>query len=311
MRSSPEGGEGAREGPGPSPPLISGVGCAGGAQSEIVEVQPCTEEGLVTLEAWLGGRECEAYFDPILLCRLLLASPFFESVRCSEQMGYGMAERGSHRLHVFRTGKVIVRRAPGKETALAILALASRCLWGARLCADGRPLLSAVLSGEGVSTLPPLPGDTGPRALAPMSEAVRAARAQPLWSSVEGGLGVLRTTLDEMAAGQEPRERQERFRRAEAHFLDYIGGTEDPGAASAGLILLSLSLSLDRAASALDSLPPEERRGVWSALAELVDAVASGRAEERNRIREKLALEANALGVDQGPIVAPANLLRP
>ncbi|MGQ9582663.1 MAG: hypothetical protein ACUVV6_04010 [Thermoplasmatota archaeon] len=295
--------------PGPTP--APGAVGAGGIPPEIVEVQPCTEEGLVTLEAWLGGRGCEAYFDPALLCRLILASPFFESVRCSDQMGYGIAERESHRLHVFKNGKVIVRRAPGRERALALLALAARCLWGARLCSDGRPVLTALLSEEGPSSLPAPPGDAGGPALAPLGEAIRLAKAQPLWSSVERGLGLLRTTLDEMAAGGSPENRQERFRRAEAHFLDYIGGTEEPLAASAGLPLLALSLSLDRAASALEPVPMDERGGVWGALAEVVEAVASGRVEEHSRLRERLILEAEAAGADPGPLLAPVNLLRP
>ncbi|MEM3043421.1 MAG: hypothetical protein QXD84_07750 [Thermoplasmata archaeon] len=278
---------------------------------ELVEIQPCTEEGLVTLEAWLGGRECAAFFDPVLLCRLLLASPFFESIRCSDQMGYGIAERGGQRVHVFRTGKLIVRRAPGRESAMEALRLTGRCLWGAMVRASGRTVLDELLTGESAGELPPPPGSgdiTGGAALG-LGEALRTARALPSWKSVEGGLEILRTLLDELASSGEAAERAERQRRAEAHFLDFAGGAEDARPASVALVFLALSLSLERAAAALEAIPADDRKGMWAAMAEVLEAVASGRASERNRLEERILVEAGEEELAPEVFLAPLNLL--
>lgn len=66
------------------------------AERQMIEVNPCTEDGKVTLESILkteaGVERKEAYFDGVKLCEVLKMSKDFSRVRCSSEMGYAIID---------------------------------------------------------------------------------------------------------------------------------------------------------------------------------------------------------------------------
>lgn len=112
----------------------------------IFQIHPCTEEGYVTIEAklYLGspfGRPGEDFFDTKQMCSSLRRVGLFDSLRCSEEMGYALAEWEGKRIHVFKGGKIIIRRAKDEEDAMKTLNIIGRTLWGTIPCSCGRPLI--------------------------------------------------------------------------------------------------------------------------------------------------------------------------
>jgi ArsR family metal-binding transcriptional regulator len=97
-----------------------------------IEVNPCTEDGKVTLESILkteaGAERRKPYFDPIKLCEALKKIKDFSRVRCSSEMGYAIIEYEDKRIHVFKEGKIIIRRAKDRDDALRTLRLVSNIL---------------------------------------------------------------------------------------------------------------------------------------------------------------------------------------
>ena len=91
---------------------------------EVVEIHPCTEEGMVTLWAQLKPT-CSSiellgdYFDQLQLCRSVEQADFFDKNECSPKMGYAYVEVKGKRAHIFKTGKIIIRHADDKEDAMA------------------------------------------------------------------------------------------------------------------------------------------------------------------------------------------------
>lgn len=84
------------------------------------EVSPCTESGMYTIEGILRDPEefdKSAVFDPEALGILLEAAPF-KKMKWSPQLGYGMGHReDGSRVHLHSRGKIIIRKAPGREEA--------------------------------------------------------------------------------------------------------------------------------------------------------------------------------------------------
>jgi hypothetical protein len=112
------------------------------SNGEIVEIHPCTEEGMVTLWAQLkptcGSNEIFGdYFDQLQLCRSVSQADFFDKDECSPKMGYAYVELKGKRTHIFKTGKIIMRRADNKEDAMATLSKIYRLLLPARVCSCG------------------------------------------------------------------------------------------------------------------------------------------------------------------------------
>lgn len=110
------------------------------------KIHPCTEEGYVTIEAklYLGspfGRPGEDFFDTKQMCASLKRIRFLDSLRCSEEMGYALAEWEGKRIHVFKGGKIIIRRAKDEEDAKKTLDIVGRTLWGTIPCSCGKPLV--------------------------------------------------------------------------------------------------------------------------------------------------------------------------
>ncbi len=110
------------------------------------QIHPCTEDGFVTIEAklYLGspfGRPGEDFFDTKQMCSALKRLWFLDSLRCSEEMGYALAEWEGKRIHVFKGGKIIIRRAKDDDDAKRTLSIIGRTLWATIPCSCGRPLV--------------------------------------------------------------------------------------------------------------------------------------------------------------------------
>jgi ArsR family metal-binding transcriptional regulator len=106
---------------------------------EIIEISPCTEDGFVTLETQLRSKIMvrdlfSDFFDQYQLCISLSEVDDFDSMNCSSKMGYALVENKGKRTHVFKTGRIIMRRADDRKDALHTLGHISRMLMPARLC---------------------------------------------------------------------------------------------------------------------------------------------------------------------------------
>ncbi len=106
---------------------------------EMIEISPCTENGFVTLETQLRSKIMvrdlfSDFFDQYQLCISLSEVDDFESMNCSSKMGYALVENKGKRTHVFKTGRIIMRRADDRNDALHTLGHISRMLMPARLC---------------------------------------------------------------------------------------------------------------------------------------------------------------------------------
>jgi hypothetical protein len=108
--------------------------------NETIEIHPCTEHGLVTLEAKLG-KDDEDYYDAEIMGFALRYSPFSD-IKYSKEMGYGFALYEGKRLHMFKHGKIIIRRADDREVALKLLETCMRVLLPAVICESDRPMIS-------------------------------------------------------------------------------------------------------------------------------------------------------------------------
>lgn len=112
---------------------------------DIIEIHPCTEDGKVTLEAQLRCRVNKDdlysdFFDQYHLCDALSVVDMFDKMNCSPKMGYAYVEIRGKRVHIFKTGKIIMRRAENREDALRTYSKISRSLLPARICSCGNIL---------------------------------------------------------------------------------------------------------------------------------------------------------------------------
>jgi hypothetical protein len=112
---------------------------------ERIEIQPCTEEGMVTLEAVLGGSEEVDYYDPEVMEKSLRYAPF-EDIKFSKEMGYAFAFYQGKRIHIFKQGKIIIRRANDTDDAMKVLKLCVKALLPAIIC---EPNMSAIACYKG------------------------------------------------------------------------------------------------------------------------------------------------------------------
>ena len=108
-----------------------------GEDRETIEVNPCTEDGFITLESKLktstGTDSREVYFDPAKMCEELKKMKEFSKIRCSKEIGYAIIEYGSKRIHVFKEGKIIIRHADDQQDAKKVLRMIREMLSGSRL----------------------------------------------------------------------------------------------------------------------------------------------------------------------------------
>ena len=270
-----------------------------GILPDIIEIQPCTEEGLVTLEAKLGGNQELEFFDPGLLCRYINASPVFTKQRCSPEMGYGVAERLGRNVHAFKTGKVIVRRAEGREQALENLHLISRCLWPALKVAGGDALVVCLASEKGCTGFPAPPAEGGELPVGrPFSAAIGEARKEPLWGRIEEGTGLLRAISRTYPQSSVSKATKDQFRKAEGPILDFLVGTGEVRAAAIGIPFLSASLLLERAMHDCEKLRPEAKQPLWALTVEAFEAAVAGPTGIAAGLDERLAAAGAAWGAD-------------
>jgi hypothetical protein len=113
---------------------------------DTIEISPCTEDGKVTLETQLRSKVMDRdlfsdFFDQFQLCNSLSEVDYFDKMNCSTKMGYALVESGGKRAHVFKTGKIIMRRADDRDDALATFYHISRMLLPARLCSCNNTLV--------------------------------------------------------------------------------------------------------------------------------------------------------------------------
>ena len=266
---------------------------------DIIEIQPCTEEGLVTLEAKLGGKDEHEFFDPALLCRYINATPLFTKQRCSAEMGYGVAERSGRNIHAFKTGKVIVRRAEGKEMALEHLKLISRSLWPALKVRGGDALVLCIATERGCEAFPAPPADGGELpAVRTFAEAVVEASKLPPWNQIEDALAQLRAIAAAYPGAGVTKATKDQFRKAEGPIIGFIVETEDVKRAAIGIPLLSASLLLDRAMQACEKLAPDNKAAYWALAVEAFEAAVAGASENAGGVKAKLEAEGARIGVD-------------
>ena len=277
---------------------------------DIIEIQPCTEEGLVTLEAKLGGKTEAEFFDPALLCRYINATPLFSKQRCSAEMGYGVAERSGRNVHAFKTGKVIVRRAEGREMALKHLHLISRSLWPALKVRGGDALVVCIASEGGCVAFPAPPADGGElQAGRTLAEAIDEARKLPRWNHIDEGLGLLRAIAGAYLQSGITKATKEQFRKAEGPILGFIVETEDVKRAAIGIAFLSASLLLDRAMRECEKLSPELKPAFWALAKEAFEAAVAGSSEKAGAVNEKIAAEGAQTGADLSSLLSVVRLV--
>ncbi|UCG68402.1 MAG: hypothetical protein JSV09_11385 [Thermoplasmata archaeon] len=121
---------------------------------DIIEIHPCTEDGKVTLETQLKSKIPSIdfysdFFDQIQMCTSLSEVSMFSKINCSPKMGYALVEIGGKRTHIFKTGKIIMRRADNKEDALSTFSKISSVLLPSRICSCGNMLTDCLGGGCG------------------------------------------------------------------------------------------------------------------------------------------------------------------
>lgn len=118
-------------------------------EDEIIEIQPCAEYGRVTLEAHLIRPENSIFdlFDSCDMCQSFSNISSLENVKCSLEMGYGLAEKDERRIHVFKTGKIMIRRATDRADAFRTLKLVSYSLGPSIICSCGNTLADCLGGG--------------------------------------------------------------------------------------------------------------------------------------------------------------------
>ncbi|UCE35893.1 MAG: hypothetical protein JSW00_10015 [Thermoplasmata archaeon] len=114
-------------------------------EDDIIEIHPCTEDGKVTLETQLKSKTMNRdfysdIFDSLQLCKSLSEVEIFDNRNCSKRMGYGLVEIKGKRVHIFKTGRIIMRRADDREDALGTFSRLSNLLLPARICSCGNIL---------------------------------------------------------------------------------------------------------------------------------------------------------------------------
>lgn len=112
------------------------------AEEDMIEIHPCTEDGKVTLETQLKSKTMKRdlfsdFFDQFQMCDLLSEVNIFDKMNCSSKMGYGLVEMKGKRVHIFKTGKIIMRRADDRQDALGTFSKLSKVLMPARICSCG------------------------------------------------------------------------------------------------------------------------------------------------------------------------------
>lgn len=103
-----------------------------GEESQVIEVNPCAEDQRMTLESKLrtkdGTERKGLYFDSVKMCDILNKARDFRKVRCSTELGYAIVEYEDKNIHIWKQGKIIIRRAKDREDAVKTLQMISKML---------------------------------------------------------------------------------------------------------------------------------------------------------------------------------------
>jgi len=98
----------------------------------VIEVNPCAEDQRMTLESVLktkdGIERRVAYFDSVKMCEILRKTRVFQKIRCSTELGYAIVEYQDKNIHIWKQGKIIIRRAKDREDAVKTLQMISKML---------------------------------------------------------------------------------------------------------------------------------------------------------------------------------------
>jgi len=88
-----------------------------------LQFSPCAEKEKVTMEVRLPLLSKKGYslLDSCDMCLTLSSMKSMDRFSCSKKMGYAVALIRGKRVHIFKNGKLILRRADSKEEALEIL----------------------------------------------------------------------------------------------------------------------------------------------------------------------------------------------
>jgi len=97
------------------------------------QVQPCVVEGKITLEVQLPPSSGSPFpvFDVLEMCHDLRTISIFSKVRCAHKLGYAICTWGEKIIHVYNTGKIVLRRIANKEEGLKALKIITRGIWPA------------------------------------------------------------------------------------------------------------------------------------------------------------------------------------
>ncbi|MFX0199956.1 MAG: (Fe-S)-binding protein, partial [Candidatus Hodarchaeota archaeon] len=115
----------------------------------IIEIQPCAHYGKVTLEAQLSRPTNSIFdvFDSCEMCTSLGNAGLLKNVKCSLELGYSLAEYRETRIHLSKSGKVVMRHAQDRALAIETIEVIKRCLWGAVVCSCGNPAVECLAYG--------------------------------------------------------------------------------------------------------------------------------------------------------------------
>ncbi len=88
-----------------------------------LQFSPCAEKEKITMEVHLALPSSQGFslLDSCDMCLTLSAMRSMDRVSCSKQMGYAVALVNGKRIHVFKNGKLIFRKADSREDALTML----------------------------------------------------------------------------------------------------------------------------------------------------------------------------------------------
>ncbi|MFX0205244.1 MAG: (Fe-S)-binding protein [Candidatus Hodarchaeota archaeon] len=115
----------------------------------IIEIQPCAHYGKVTLEAQLSRPTDSIFdvFDSCEMCTSLGNAGLLKNVKCSLELGYSLDEYRDTRIHLSKSGKVVMRQAQDRALAMEAMEVIKRCLWGAVVCSCGNPAVECLAYG--------------------------------------------------------------------------------------------------------------------------------------------------------------------
>ena len=119
-------------------------------ETEFVKIEPCAEYGRVTLEGQFPkprGSPFEDLFDMIDLGSLLEGATFLKDIRSSLVLGYALAQYDDSKVHIFKTGKIVMRRIENQEIAMQLFRNISKILWGSVICKCGNSGIDCVGGG--------------------------------------------------------------------------------------------------------------------------------------------------------------------